>query len=269
MGILKTIFLGFIQGVTEFLPISSSGHLSLMDRIFPGGDADVLFFTITHLGTMLATFVVFRKEISNILVSFKDLLPNMKKGELVSSQSMMFYIIIGSVPTGLAGIILADKFEAFIENINFVGVMFMVTGLILLTTRFAQEGSKREGSFGPWRSFLVGCAQGFAILPGISRSGTTISSILLLKGERAFAGRLSFLMSLPAILAANLLEFRHVIKQGAGNCISFSHILGFVVSFIVGFFSLKLLLRLVEQGKFHYFAYYCFAIGLYSLFVVS
>jgi undecaprenyl-diphosphatase len=117
----------------------------------------------------------------------------------------------------------------------------------------------------------VGCAQGFAILPGISRSGTTISSILFFKGDRAFAGRLSFLMSLPAITAANLLEFRHLLKDvsGISSLISFSHVLGFLVSFVVGFYSLQFLLRLVNQGKLHYFSYYCFAIGLYAFFGVS
>jgi len=206
MDLIKAIILGFIQGVTEFLPISSSGHLALADKLFPGGQADILFFTITHLGTMLATMVVFKKEIIAMIFSLKNLWIRIKNKNIDNNQRMLFYIFVGSVPTGVAGIMLADKFESMTDNMHFVASMLIITGLILFMTKYIPSGTKKENDFGALRAFGVGCAQGVAILPGISRSGTTISATLLLKGERNFAGRLSFLMSLPAILAANLLE---------------------------------------------------------------
>jgi undecaprenyl-diphosphatase len=267
MDILQSIILSVIQGLTEFLPISSSGHLALADKLFGPHTADLRFFAIAHLGTMFATIWVFWDEIIKLFKSLGTIPAAVKEKKLNGDLKMVLYIIIASVPTGIMGIFLKDKFESLTSNVIIIGICLVVTGIILLVTRFVKTGERDQNNFGFLRALILGTAQGIAILPGVSRSGTTIAASLYMGADRKFAGRLSFLISLPAIFAVNLMEWfdPNAACPADGIVPKLPYIIGFVVSFGVGLLALKILLKLVENGKFWVFAFYCFALGVTAI----
>ncbi|OHD57129.1 MAG: hypothetical protein A2Y33_09395 [Spirochaetes bacterium GWF1_51_8] len=267
MDILQSIILAVVQGLTEFLPISSSGHLALADKLFGPGTADLRFFAIVHFGTMFATIFVFWDEIAKLFKSLGTIPQAVREKKMNGELKMVLYIIIASIPTGFMGIFLKDKFESLTQSAVIVGACLLVTGTILLVTKFVRQSERTENNFGFLRALVLGVAQGVAILPGVSRSGTTIATSLYLGAERKFAGRLSFLISLPAILAVNLLEWfdPQAACPADGLLPKLPYIIGFVVAFGVGFLALKLLLKIVESGKFWIFSFYCFAIGITAI----
>lgn len=261
MTILKAIVLAVIQGLTEFLPVSSSGHLALANRIFPGMQGDLTsFFLILHFGTMFATLWVFWDEVIALIKSLGTIPQAIRTKEMNNDLKMVVYIVIGSIPAVLAGYFLKDKFDALATNMTVVGVTLLATALILFLTLFLKGGKRDEKDFGIGRAFVVGLAQAVAILPGLSRSGSTISTALYLEGDRKFAGRFSFLMSLPVIFGANIVELfgqkTCPLKEG-----KWIYLLGFFVAFGMGLLALKVLLKIVEKGKFYWFAVYCFLLG--------
>lgn len=262
------MILAIIQGLTEFLPISSSGHLAIADKIFSGNLGSLEQFAITvHFGTMMATIWVFWDEIERLFKSLGTIPQAIKKREWNDDLKMVMYIIIATIPTAIIGFLLKDKFETLMGNLTVVGIMLIVTALILFLTKFTQQGEKKEGNFGFLNSFFLGLAQTVAIMPGISRSGATISTALFLKSDREFAGRISFLISLPAIIGANFYELYKLKSQGIcpfGDA-WIIQIVGFLVSFGVGLLALKILLRLIKKGKFFYFSIYCLALGIATI----
>ena len=261
MEFIKAIVLGVIQGLTEFLPVSSSGHLAIAGALFPAGANNMeTTIIVLHLGTMLATVIVFWKEIVTIFAAIPQIPSAIREKKASDELKMMWYIIVASIPTGLMGVFLAKYFEGLTQNLVLIGLMLLVTSVILIITRFLSGGKLKEQKFGTLRAFILGTAQGFSIMPGISRSGTTIATSLYMGADRAFAGRISFLISLPAIFAAVLLDFyknMHAIKTLHLAPLA----VGLVVSFIVGYIALKLLLKLVEKGKIFWFSIYTFILG--------
>ncbi len=265
MNIFKAVILAVVQGLTEFLPISSSGHLAIANRIFPGLGGDITsFLLIVHFGTMFATLWVFWDEVIALFKSLVTIPKAIRDKEMNNDLKMVVYIVIGSIPAVLVGLLFKSRFESMVNNMIFIGSMLLVTAVVLFLTYFLKGGEKTEKDFGFWRPIVVGLAQAVAIIPGISRSGATISSALYLKADRKFAGRLSFLMSLPVILGANLYEWFSApscpLSEG-----KWIYLAGFFVAFLVGLGALKILLKLVEKGKIYFFAIYCFLLGLTTI----
>jgi undecaprenyl-diphosphatase len=258
------LFLGIVQGLTEFLPVSSSGHLVIIQKMSGINSPALLFDICVHVGTLLAVLLFFYKDIEKMLVSICQLPKNIFNSSWQCIKDdlqlkMVLYIIVGTIPTGLMGIFFRKQADILFGSISLVGIMLIVTGFFLLITRFVQSGDKSIKNMTVWHALFLGFIQGLAIIPGISRSGATITAALLIKMDRPFAGRFSFLLSIPSILGALVFE----LKEPVGETV-FSYPMIFIasfVSFVVGYFALRLLLRVVDQGKLYFFSPYCMIIG--------
>jgi undecaprenyl-diphosphatase len=244
MSIIEAVTLGVIQGITEWLPISSSGHLVLYQQIAKV-DAPLLFNVLLHFASLLVILVVFRQRIM----------------EIFKSPKYIRNIIIGSIPIALAGFFGRDIIEASFSNTRVVAVSLIITGVLLFLTRFSRD---KTTSVTPLNSIIIGISQAFALIPGISRSGATISTGMLSGIKREKSAEFSFILAMPAILGATLFEILEIVR--AGGSIDKSLIMplsiGMVVSFIVGYFSLELLLKIVKSRKFFWFSFYCIALGV-------
>jgi undecaprenyl-diphosphatase len=215
----------------------------------------IFFDVMLHLGTLLAVVVYFWKDILEILRGIRTTLGG--KGKDQQGATFFLWIILATVPTGLIGFIFKDWFETLFSKPKLVGGMLLVTGLVLWLTRFTKKEGRHIRKMGWIDSILIGIAQGMAIIPGISRSGATISTGLFCGLDRELSGKFSFLLSIPAILGATLLEFRKIGSvQELGTIL-----IGTIVAFGVGILSLTLLLRINKIGKISYFSYYCWIIG--------
>jgi undecaprenyl-diphosphatase len=263
MTFFKAIFLGVVQGLTEFLPVSSSGHLVFFQSVFGLVGPHLAFDVMLHLGTLLAVVVYFRTDIAQILLGTWAWLRERKEGE--EEAKLLLWIVVASVPTGLMGVLLKDWFEALFSRPKTVGFMLLVTGGVLWLTRTVKRDEKTAAEMGVMDALIIGIAQGVAIIPGISRSGSTISTGLFRGLNREFAGKFSFLLSIPAILGATLLEFREI-DTHSGVGLAF---IGAVVAFFVGLLSLKLLMRIVRTGRVSSFSYYCWAVGILMILLTK
>lgn len=251
----EALILGIIQGLTEFLPVSSSGHIALGTYFLNvKSEENLLFSIIVHGATALSTMVVFRKDILKLL---SDLF----KFEWNESTQFITKIVISMIPVGVVGVLFEDKIEAlFNDNIVFVASMLIITGVLLAFTYFSKP--RNEGiSF--VKAFIIGLAQSIAILPGISRSGSTIATALLLGVEKSNAARFSFLMVLPPILGATLLKVKDVIEAPSlsSDISGMSLGIGFVAAFISGLVACQWMIAIVKRGKLIYFAIYCIVIA--------
>jgi undecaprenyl-diphosphatase len=262
--------LGIIQGLTEFLPVSSSGHLVLLQNLFGIMEPELLFDISLHIGTLIAIFIVFYREIRNILQTLLRLPALIKSsGNLKSLFAhneeirIAALIIVGSIPTAILGILFHKIVDQIFGSVWIVGVMLLVTGTLLWFTRQISTEGRPLIKVSIKDVLLIGVMQGLAIMPGISRSGSTISIALFLGINREIAGRYSFLLSIPAILGAMILSLNSTIIQ---TDIPVKIILlGTVTAAIVGYIGLKILLRLVKQGHLYYFAPYCWLLGTATL----
>ena len=263
MDYLDAIILGMVQGLTEFLPVSSSGHLALANE-FLGGTKDpgVTMEVALHLGTTFSILVVFWQEVWQLLRATPTLLhPRQWREAYETDRSFRWIVLIllSAIPVGLVGILLKDTIEAQFGNIKVVGSCLIVTGLLLMGLRCAPRGRLpiTRGT-----ALLMGFAQVLALLPGISRSGSTISAGLWCRGQREEVGRFAFLMSLPPILGAAALEARHVGEEGLAPSVA---LLGLLIAFLSGWVALRVLLKFLKSGHLHWFAPYCMLLGLIAL----
>lgn len=255
---IEALILGIIQGLTEFLPVSSSGHLEIGSVLLKAQSTDNLLFAVTvHLATALATITVFAKDIATLI---KDVF----KFQWNESTQFVVKIGISMIPVFLIGIFWKDEIEAlFVGNTALVGSMLLITGGLLLFAHFKRNGSK---SVGYVSALLIGIAQAFAVLPGISRSGSTIATGLILGVERSKAARFSFLMVLIPILGASLLEIMDYLDDPAVHSIEPSSlVIGFIAAYVSGFFACKWMISIVKKGKLTFFAAYCFIVGLIAI----
>jgi undecaprenyl-diphosphatase len=271
LDLFQAVSLGVIQGLTEFLPVSSSGHLVLMQNLFGLKEPELLLDICLHVGTLLAVIVVFLRDIGELLTTLLKTPQKIKAAGGVKSLyesdetfRLGILIICGSIPTALLGILFSKKADAIFGSVALVGIALLVTGATLWMTRYM---TTRKGRFQLEMSMLdaviIGIVQGLAIIPGISRSGSTIAAGLFLGVNREVAGRFSFLLSLPAILGALIFS---IDADVIGTSAPLSLILaGSVVSAIVGYLALIILLKVVKKGKFSYFAPYCWLIGVMAL----
>ena len=254
----ESIILGIIQGLTEFLPVSSSGHIELGKAIFGHQQSESLLFSVVvHFATALSTVVVFRRDIGALLMG---LLRFQWNEETVFTAKLVFSMI----PVGIAGVLFKDEIESlFTGNILLVGSMLLVTGLLLAFSYYKKPGGNPV-NFG--KAFAIGLAQAIAIIPGISRSGATISTALLLGVDKDKATRFSFLMVLFPIFGASLLEIADFIREPASDITTLPVLFsGFFAAFLSGLFACSLMIRIVRNGKLIYFAIYCFLVGITAI----
>jgi undecaprenyl-diphosphatase len=244
-----------VQGLTEFIPVSSSGHLVFFQSLFGLREPQIFFDIVLHLGTLMAVVVFFRQDIWKMVHGIRQ---SLKEKEIHPSARLLLWMILATIPTGLMGIFLKGWFESLFSKPKMVGGMLLITGLFLGLTRLAKKEGRTIERMTWIDSVLIGIAQGIAIIPGISRSGATISAGLFRGLDRELAGRFSFLLSIPAILGAIVLEFR---KIGPSEQVGLS-LLGMAVAFGVGLFSLRFLMKVIKSGKLHNFSYYCWGMGI-------
>jgi len=256
MTVFQAIFLAVVQGLTEFLPVSSSGHLVFFQSLFGLEEPQVAFDVMLHLGTLLAVVVYLRADISQILQGTWEWVKGRREGE--EKAKLLLWIVVATVPTGLMGILFRDWVESLFSRPQAVGLMLLVTGGVLWLTRTVKKNEKTAGKIGVMDALIIGIAQGVAIIPGISRSGATISTGLFRGLHRELAGKFSFLLSIPAVLGAAFLKFREI-DTGAEFGVTF---IGMTVAFVIGLLSLKLLMKIIRAGKLSGFAYYCWAMGI-------
>jgi undecaprenyl-diphosphatase len=261
MSVFEAFILGIVQGLTEFLPVSSSGHIELGKAILNIQTTDNLLFSIVvHGATALSTVIVFRKTLLELIKGVLEFKNN-------ESLHYSLKIIISMIPVGIVGVFFEDEIESlFTGNVLFVGSMLIVTAILLTVTYFFKNTDK-DVSYP--RAIVIGLAQAVAILPGISRSGATISTALILGVDKEKATRFSFLMVLLPILGATLLKVKDYIEAPAiaGGIGIFALVVGFLAAFISGLLACTWMIRIVKSGKLIYFAYYCFAIGIISIIV--
>lgn len=256
MNWFEAMVLGLIQGLTEFLPVSSSGHLEIAKALLGVNPESSFYFTVAvHGATVLSTLVVFRKEILTLIAGSL-------KFKMNDELSYTLKIIVSMIPVMIAGLLLKDPIEnLFNGNLVFIGFMLLITSLFLATAHFVK---KRERSIGYKDAFIIGIAQAFAVIPGISRSGSTIATGLLIGNRKDEIARFSFLMVLVPVIGANLLE----IFSGEMNINSGElgvAILGFVTAFISGYFACTWMITLVKKSKLIWFSIYCAIVGIISI----
>lgn len=275
MTYMSAVLMGILQGVAEFLPISSSGHLALFQHFFgvENYEETQMFFTVLlHLGTLISVFVYYWHDILDMIREFFLLLGSLfsRKGtheirNTPPARRMVLLIIVATLP--LFGILpVKDYIESAMNNVTFVSAALIATGFILFFSDRMARGRKTARTATMTDALLVGCAQAFGTLPGISRSGSTISAGLLRGYDRNFAVRFSFLMSLPAVLGANILTLKDAIEEGGIDTTLLPiYLVGMVVAAVVGYFAIRLVNLLADKGKFGAFAWYCWAAGAASL----
>ncbi|MEA1962582.1 MAG: undecaprenyl-diphosphatase UppP [Bacillota bacterium] len=248
---IEAFVLGMVQGLTEFLPVSSSGHLVIFQHIFGIQEAPITFDVLAHLGTLLAVFIAFWDDIVSIL----------KK----PFSKITYLIIVGTIPAALMGFYLQPLFVKAFESLLVVGIGLLLTGFILKISDVVSQNSiamKQVEETSYWNVLLIGLLQGIAIMPGISRSGSTIAGGLLLGMDREFAARFSFLLSIPVILGAGLVQIKDMLAQGVATANVLPYIVGPLTATLFGYFAIKVVMKLVRNGRFVVFSYYCWTVGV-------
>ena len=265
MGVLETVALGILQGLTEFLPVSSSGHLVILKNLLGFREPELLVDTVLHLATLMAVCVFFRRD---ILLIFSELRQWLARGHRPADLmnfthgSLAVWVIIGTLPTAAVGLGFRRSLEAMFGSTSAVGLMLLVTGCIVGLTRFIPERYNTRSSLGPWVALSVGLAQGMAVMPGISRSGITIVCALLFGVRRDLAGKFSFLLSIPAILGAVVLQLDYDAAARIGLP---SLAAGFIAAVFVGLGALRVLMSMLARGRLYYFTPYCWFAGVIVL----
>ncbi|MCR5687091.1 MAG: undecaprenyl-diphosphate phosphatase [Lachnospiraceae bacterium] len=286
MNILKAVLMGIVQGATEFLPVSSSGHLGLIKAVFGLESGSILFEVLLHFATLIAIVAVFYKDVFRLILEFfgmcRDIFHNIASlgrslsggkdpdyVHIISSpyRKFVLLIIISTIPTGLIGVLMKNVVEFTSGNLLVTGICLLCTGLVLALSDFLPDGEKKLKETEPIDAFAVGTAQGIATLPGLSRSGVTIVAGILCGFDRKFAARYSFIMSIPAVLGALVLELfdlgEESITAGDVGC----YVLGMVIAAVIGYFALRFIMNIIANKFFRFFAFYCGGIGLISIIV--
>ena len=271
MSLLSSVLLGLIQGIAEFLPISSSGHLAIAEHLLGmSGAAEIpeFFDVLLHLGTLVAVFVAYWADIRDMVVEFfcgvRDLARHTTPTPVPPARRMIVLIVVGTLPLFVI-LPIKDLVEGLADNMYFVAGALIVTGCLLFASDRVKRGRKTERSATMLDVLLVGVAQAIATCPGISRSGTTITAGCFMGFDRKFAVRYSFLMSIPAILGANILALKDVLESGIVLADVPVYLVGVAVSAMVGYACIRLLKMIADKGKFGAFAYYCWAVGALTL----
>jgi len=255
MSYFDAAILGIVQGLTEYLPVSSSGHLVLAQELLGANPSGITFEIVVHLGSLLAVIIYFRKKLWEMLKSFFSL-------DKSPARTYAACLILGTVPAAIIGLTLEDFFDRMFASPHFTSVFLLITGVILFSTKFAKRGTNDV----TWlTALLIGIAQACAILPGISRSGSTISAGIWSRIDPAKAAEFSFLLSIPAIGGATVLKFDELLVQNSD--LIGPYLLAAILSFASSLAAIHWLLTFIKKGRFELFAYYCFAAGALGLYL--
>lgn len=261
------IFLGIVQGLTEFLPVSSSGHLVLASDILMIR-SNLAFITTLHFATLLAVITYFFRDILLLIQKFfigsLNIITRRRSINEVYCEPyfrISFLLIIGTIPTGIIAIMFKDWFESLFSSVFAVGCFLVLTGALLLMSENISKPRKTEKETSVLDSLVIGVFQGMAVAPGLSRSGATVSASLLRGLNRPLAARFSFLLSIPAVFGATLLELKDIAGLSLKGIGIFTIILGVVSAFISGYFAIKVFMDMIQRKKISVFSYYCFAVG--------
>lgn len=285
MTFIQAIILGIVQGLTEFLPVSSSGHLAIMKNLLHMNlDTGVLYDVLLHVATLIAVCIVMHKDIIKLIMEFisivRDAFTNLmifienfsskNKQKYITIMSTSYrrfviLIIVSTIPTGILGILLDDIIETVESELLVPGICLICTAVIILISDFLTDGTKKAKEATIGDAFAIGTAQGIATLPGLSRSGTTIAACVLCGFDRKFAVKYSFIMSMPAILGALVLKLSKLSSESVTGGEIVSYIVGMIVAAVVGYFALVLTIKIVQKKSFKFFAFYCFGIGVVSI----
>ena len=271
MTYLTAFLLGLIQGVAEFLPISSSGHLAIAQNLLHiegAGSVPEFFDVLLHLGTLIAVFAAYWKDICEMVVEFfrgiGDLAHRSTPSPVPPARRLILLIIVGTLPL-FAVLPIRKAVQGLGDNMVFVGAALIVTGFLLFLCDRVRKGRKTERSATWADALLVGVGQAVATLPGVSRSGMTITAGCFVGYERTFAVRFSFLLSIPAVLGANILSIGDAVKAGINGAELPMYLVGVVTAAVVGYLCIRLLKYVADKGRFGAFAYYCWAVGILTL----
>lgn len=274
MNTLQALIMGLLQGLTEYLPVSSSGHLTIASELFGiDGESNMTFTIAVHVATVLSTLVILGSEIGKILKGMcNPLSPRSLKGNgtflnrLNPDQRYVLNILVSMIPIGIVGVFFKDKVEeVFGSGLFVVGICLLLTAALLTFSYLARPRQRENISLG--HAFIIGLAQAVAVLPGLSRSGSTIATGLLLGDKKEKLAQFSFLMVIPPILGEALLDVLKMVKgeEATGGIDTLPLIVGFVAAFISGCAACKWMIGIVKKGKLIYFAYYCAIVGVASI----
>lgn len=286
MSLLESIIMGFVQGLAEFLPISSSGHLAIMKQILHiEVETGLLFDVLLHLGTLVAIFIAFWKDVrqlicegfcivfdflKNVCYAVGNLFRKENKHEYIKMaetpyRRFVLLVLVSTIPTGILGIVFQDVIEAASAGLLVPGIMLLITGALLKVADEAESGTVTEENTSYLKAVILGVAQGIATLPGLSRSGTTIATGLLCGFDRSYAVRYSFIMSIPAVLGAAILELKDFNSAAVVSSELAAYAVGTLVAAVVGYICIRTMLVIVRKKKFRVFSYYCFLIGCVAI----
>ncbi|MEK7664809.1 MAG: undecaprenyl-diphosphate phosphatase [Patescibacteria group bacterium] len=254
MDIFQSVVLGAIQGITEFLPISSSGHLVLFQKFFNLKEPPIFFDTTVHAATLLAVVFYFRKDIFEIVFNIKK------------NAKLIFYLALGTLPAAAFGLLFKSQIEKSFNSVFLLSTGFFITAVIIFITKFYKKTGKSIEQLNWLDSLIVGIFQAVSILPSISRSGATISSAIFMGADRNTAFKFSFLLAVPAIFGAMVLQIFDINEVSQNELLA--SVAGFLPAMIFGFLSLKFLGKYMANDKFSLFAYYCLFLGFISLLLV-
>ena len=265
MELIKAIILGIVQGATEFLPVSSSGHLVLGSHILGFQEQGIVFDVLLHLGTLVSVVAVFRQELSTMAkVPFLWVLNKLDD----EGRHYLFwdlYVLVATIPAVFVGLFYKEQIEKMFTSVTVVCFMLIVTGLMMITARFITDRSRPVN--GP-RAFLMGCGQAFAIIPGVSRSGTTIFTGMALGINRETAARFSFIMSIPAILGATVLNIGEVLAHPPTTGAILVYAAGTTAAALTGYLAIILLLDVIRKNRLQWFGYYCLTVAFIGLILL-
>lgn len=281
MTILQAIIMGIVQGIAEFLPISSSGHLSIMKHILHiNTDTGLLFDVMLHLGTLVAVLVSFWKDIKQLIIEgfsiLGDFIINIGRlvhnlhsedkkeyNKVISSayRKFVMLIVVSTIPTGIVALLLKEVVEVTSETLIVPGLCLLLTGVLLLIADRTVCGKKRANDVTYANAGIIGLAQGIATLPGLSRSGTTITACLSCGLDTNFAVKYSFIMSIPAVFGAVILQIKDFGTLAVESTEVVAYIIGTIIAAIIGYICIKTMLVVVRGKKYKGFAYYCFVVG--------
>lgn len=269
MDFLQAAFLGVVQGIAEFLPISSSGHLAIAHKLLNMQDAsaNLLFDILLHVATLFAIFLVYYKLVIRLVIEFFKLIADLCRGKFkwktASPERRMVILLLFSLLPMFLILPFKDAIEQTNANLIVVGCFLLLTGFLLFISDRIVKGKRDAGNMTPRNALVIGFAQAFAVFPGLSRSGSTISAGLLSGLSREFAVQFSFIMAMPTILAAAVFEVKDAVEVGFD--FDYTYLVGMAAAFFVALGAMRLVKWLVRTDKFGYFAYYCFAVGLFTI----
>ena len=268
MDILQAIIIGLVQGLTEFLPVSSSAHLIFAQQALGVTDVGLAFDVLLHVGTLLAVLIYFFSDIVEMIKGFLLSLIDLKEGKFIPEikkdpyKKLAWLTILATIPVGVVGILFNDAVEELFTGLTVPAFLLLITGCLLYVSQRMNRGSIDVTNLSVKEALFMGCGQAIAVLPGLSRSGTTIAAGLFAGLDKEFAAKFSFILSIPAILGAAVFQLKDL---SGGNVDLLACLAGFLVAVISGYFAISVLLKIVREKSLDIFAYYCWIVGIIVL----